>query len=166
MTDDQNNLAVRAGETAGQGALAGSIATFPMTLFMLTTQRFLPEDQRYHLPPEILVREFSQRAHLDWHLDKRQTLGATLVSHFGYGAAMGTLYTPLEKKKFLPTPLQGMLFGFLVWAGSYLVLLPLTGFSPTAHQEPARRNLMMIGAHLIWGAAMGLTTRLLMGSKR
>lgn len=166
MAENQNNLAAQAGQTAGQGALAGSIATFPMTAFMLATHRFLPEDQRYHLPPEILVREFSQRAHLNWHLDKRLTLGATTISHFGYGAAMGALYSPLEKKKLLPAPLQSTLFGLLVWAGSYLVLLPLTGFSPTAHQEPGRRNLMMVGAHVIWGTALGLTTKLLMSGKK
>lgn len=162
MTYDRSEVAAQSGVMAGQGALAGSIATFPMTVFMLATQRLLPKHQQYELPPEILVREFSQRAHLDWHLDKRLLLGASLVSHFGYGAAMGTLYSPLAKKKLLPAPLQGMLFGLLVWAGSYLGLLPVTRFSPTAPREPARRNLLMISAHIVWGAALGWAARGLM----
>jgi uncharacterized membrane protein YagU involved in acid resistance len=162
MTFNRSDVAAQSGAGAGQGALAGSIATFPMTVFMLATQRLLPKHQQYELPPEILVREFSQRAHLDWHLDKRLLLGATLISHFGYGAVMGTLYSFLCKKKLLPAPWQGMLFGLLVWVGSYLGLLPITRFSPTAPREPARRNLLMIGAHIIWGTALGWATRGLM----
>ena len=158
MRHSQNILEEQPAQTAGQAILAGTIATVPMTLFMLGTQQFLPEDQRYHLPPEILTREFSQRAHLTWHWGKRRLLGATLLSHFGYGATMGALYSPLEEKALIPAPWQGILFGLAVWAGSYIVMLPLTGFSPTAHREPLRRNLMMIAAHVIWGSTMGVIT--------
>jgi len=158
MRHNQNVLEQQPAQTAGQAILAGTIATVPMTLFMLGTQRFLPKDQRYELPPEILTREFSQRAHLTWHWSKRRILGATMLSHFGYGAAMGALYSPLEEKALIPAPWQGTLFGLAVWAGSYIVMLPLTRFSPTAQREPGRRNLMMIAAHVVWGSALGVTT--------
>jgi putative membrane protein len=148
-------------QAMSQAALAGTVATVPMTIFMLATQRFLPEDHRYHLPPEILTREFSQRANLNWHHSKPRLLGTTLLSHLGYGAAMGVIYTPLEEKAIIPPPWQGTLFGLSVWAVSYIGLLPLTGFSPTAHREPLLRNLMMMAAHVVWGAGLGVTTAFL-----
>jgi putative membrane protein len=57
---------------------------------------------------------------------------------------------------------KGVIFGVVVWAGSYLGLLPLIGISESAHKEPVRMNLMMIAAHLVWGSAMALVADLLM----
>src|SRR5437588_2486279 len=93
------------------GALAGFIGTAPMTAFMLLTQRFLPKGQRYALPPEIITEELAHRAHMRHHMNKPQVLGATLISHFGYGAAMGALYNLLAKKLPLPSIVKGLLFG-------------------------------------------------------
>lgn len=137
-------------------ALAGFVGTAPMTVFMLLTQRFLPRGQRYDLPPEIITKDLAQRARVRHHMNKRQILGATLFSHFGYGAAMGLLYRPLSKKGPLPPVVKGVSFGLLVWAGSYLVLLPLLGMAESGQKEPGRRNLMMIVAHIIWGSSMAI----------
>src|SRR5437660_9844395 len=116
----QNSVEAPFGQTLLKGALAGFIATIPMTIFMLATQRFLPKGQRYDLPPEIITKELAHRAHVRHHLNKQQVLGATLVSHFGYGASMGAVYSLLGKRIPLPTVVQGVLFGLVVWAGSYL----------------------------------------------
>jgi hypothetical protein len=92
MAQHQHIIEAQPGRACLQGALAGFFATGPMTLFMLVTQRFLPRGQRYALPPEIITQELAHRTHVRWHMNKKQILGATLVSHFGYGAAMGALY--------------------------------------------------------------------------
>lgn len=144
-----------------KGAAAGFIGTGPMTVFMLLTQRFLPKGQRYTLPPEIITQELAHRAHVRHHMNKQAILSATMVSHFGYGATMGLLYSPLEKLVPLPSMLKGVIFGVFVWAASYLGLLPLIGMSESGQKEPARRNLMMIAAHIVWGAAMGAVAKLL-----
>src|SRR5437762_3412788 len=119
-----------------QGAVAGFLGTVPMTVFMLATQRFLPKGQRYDLPPEIITKELAERADFKQHMNKPQILGATLVSHFGYGAAMGMLYSPLIKRMPLPAAVKGILFGLMVWVASYLGLLPLMGVSASAGDEP------------------------------
>jgi uncharacterized membrane protein YagU involved in acid resistance len=150
------NLSARASIPVFSSTLAGFIATLPMTIFMLLTQRYLPRGQRYNLPPEIIVKDLAQRAHIKQHMNKPQILAATLVSHFGYGATMGLLYLPLSKKLSLPTAIKGSIFGLLIWAASYLGLLPLLGLSENAPREPGRRNLMMIAAHLIWGSSLAL----------
>lgn len=137
--------------------LAGTLATVPMSLFMLAAHRFLPGKQRYALPPEVITAEVSRRSRARLHWNKKVLVGSTLLSHFGYGAAMGALYTPLERTSFLPAPVRGTLFGLGVWASSYLGLLPLLRFRAAGHREPGHRNLMMILAHVIWGSVMGAT---------
>ena len=144
-----------------QGGLAGLNATGPMSLFMLATQRFLPKRQQYALPPEIITEELAHRTHVRWHMNKRQVRAATLVSHCGYGAAMGLLYGVSGKKISLPSPIKGVLFGLVVWAASYLGLLPLIGMLESGQREPGRGNLMMIAAHVVWGGTMGLVAEAL-----
>ena len=162
MAQHQQSVEAQSERAWLKGALAGFVATGPMTLFMLVTQRFLPRGQRYALPPEIITRELARRAHVRQQLNKGQILAATLVSHFGYGAAMGALYSPLGKKIALPAAAKGLLFGLAVWAGSYLGLLPLLGMTESGQREPQRRNLMMIAAHAVWGATMGIVADVLM----
>ena len=157
MVQQQNSVDAPPGQVLLRGALAGFVATIPMTIFMLATQRFLPKGQRYDLPPEIITKELAHRAHMRHHMNKQQILAATLVSHFGYGASMGAVYSPLRKRIPLPTVVRGILFGLVVWAGSYLALLPLLGMSESGQSEPVRRNLMMIASHIVWGAALGAT---------
>jgi uncharacterized membrane protein YagU involved in acid resistance len=144
-----------------QGGLAGFVATGPMSVFMLATKRFLPKRHRYALPPEIITEELTQRMHVRWHMNKKQVEVATIVSHFGYGAAMGMLYGTSGKNIPLPSPVKGVLFGLVVWVASYLGLLPLIGMSESGQREPGKRNLMMIAAHVVWGATMGLVAEVL-----
>ncbi len=94
-------------------------------------------------------------------MNKMQVEAATVVSHFGYGAAMGMLYSTSVKKLPLPSPVKGMLFGLIVWAASYLGLLPLIGMSESGQSEPGRRNLMMIAAHVVWGVTLGVVAEVL-----
>ncbi len=144
-----------------QGITAGFIATVPMTIFMLSTQRFLPKGQRYDLPPEIITKQLAERVHVRQQMNKAQILAATTVSHFGYGATMGLLYSLFGRRLPLASGLKGILFGLLVWAASYQALLPLMGFSESSKTETTRRNLMMIAAHVIWGAGTGVATEVL-----
>ncbi len=162
MAQNQTATLAQPGLSWLNGACAGFAGTLPMTIFMLLTQRFLPHGQRYALPPEIITKELAHRAHIRHHMNKIAILGATLVSHFGYGAAMGTLYSPLARRIPLPSVVKGVCFGLFIWAASYLGLLPLIGLSESGHSEPGRRNLMMIAAHAVWGSSMGLVADLLM----
>jgi len=142
------------------GALAGLIATIPMTLFMLLMHRLLPKWQKYALPPERITHELSERTGAHKYLDKPRLLGATLVSHFGYGAFMGTLYGTLSKRITLPLPaaVKGGIFGVIIWAGSYLGWLPAMNMAAAGTEEPLRRNGLMIGAHVVWGVTTGIIT--------
>ncbi len=127
-----------------QGALAGLLGTLPMTIVMLILHRLLPKWQKYALPPQEITDEVTKRSDLRRRINKEQLLTATLVSHFGYGSAIGMFYSLLTRMLPLPPIVKGMLFGLVVWSGSYLGLLPALGFSTWAGKEPLRRNLLMI----------------------
>ncbi|GAC1390832.1 MAG: hypothetical protein NVS4B11_09950 [Ktedonobacteraceae bacterium] len=144
-----------------QGAIAGTLGTLPMTIFMFSTQRFLPKGQRYDLPPELITKELAELAHVKQHMNKAQILAATTVSHLGYGAVMGALYSLVGKRLPFASPLNGLLFGVLIWVVSYQGLLPLLGLSESAPGETTRRNLMMVAAHVIWGAVTGVVAEVL-----
>lgn len=165
MTQYPNQHQTQPENSIVKGALAGFVATLPMTIFMLATQRFLPKRQQYELPPEMITKDLAHRTHIRHRLNKQLILVATTASHFGYGAAMGAAYGPLQKRVPLPALAQGVLYGLLVWAASYLGLLPLLGISASGQREPVRRNLMMIAAHVVWGAALGAMARLLFGER-
>ena len=140
------------------GAIAGGIATIPMTLFMLATQRLSSREQSDPLPPEGITREITERTNTDDKVDKRQLLGASLFSHFGYGVAAGTIYSNTARRLPWSPIIKGSLFGVLIWAVSYLGWLPLGRFDDAATKQPASRNALMIGAHIVWGVATGLIT--------
>ena len=147
-----------------KGALAGFIATAPMSATMLVGWRLLPRRERYPLPPRLITEEISERARIEDHLGEKQLIGLTIFSHFGYGALFGALYALFESRVPLHSSLKGILTGLGVWAGSYLGWLPATGVLTSATRHPWRRNLLMILAHVVWGLILGEATRKLTAS--
>jgi len=138
------------------GAIAGAIATAPMTVVMTSLRRRLPGARFQAIPPRQITRRVAAKAGLAKALDAEQLSAATYGAHLGYGATVGAAYPMFASRVGGPPVLTGALFGLLVWGGSYLGWLPATGILRSATREPAGRNAMMIGAHLVWGAATAL----------
>jgi uncharacterized membrane protein YagU involved in acid resistance len=93
---------------------------------------------------------------------RQQEDALVTANHFAYGAAAGSLYGCLFRRGSLPAAATGgAVYGVAVWAASYLGWLPTTGFYRSATEEPAGRNAVMLGAHLVWGASLGVATELL-----
>jgi hypothetical protein len=120
------------------GTLAGMSATMIMTMAMRYGHASLPRDERYPLPP----RELTERI-----LPGSDGVTATLA-HFLYGGAAGAVFSVL------PRPVGGALFGPVVWAASYLGWIPMSKRLRPATQHPASRNLLMLIAHVLWGASL------------
>jgi uncharacterized membrane protein YagU involved in acid resistance len=135
------------------GAISGIVATGPMTVAMILMHRRLPARERYPLPPREIAMKLAGEAHLREHMSEEVRSATTMLSHFGYGAACGALYTgTVEPRR--QTVLRGVLFGIAVWMGSYLGWLPATGILSSATEHPERRNALMIGAHVVWGIVL------------
>lgn len=137
------------------GLLAGFIATAPMTAFMVLLYRRLPKREKYPLPPREITMELAGKAGVEHKIDETERTGLTLAAHFAYGTMMGMLYAVLVAGLPGPSLLKGIAFGVMVWAGSYLVVLPALGILRSATEHPLRRNALMISAHIVWGAVLG-----------
>lgn len=145
---------------AAIGAGSGVVATGAMTVAMLALQQLLPKGEQYPLPPRRIVDILARWAGIRRDLDKTELNALTGVAHFGYGTAMGALYGPIGLALPLPGLASGVAWGLLVWAGSYLGLLPALGILTPATRHPAARNALMIAAHVVWGSSLGaLATR-------
>ena len=137
------------------GLAAGFAATIPMTLAMVWIWKRLPREEQYALPPQEIVTVFADKADLPVPITSGQHLAATGLSHFGFGAVTGAVYALYEDRLDAPPVVKGMAFALLVWGTSYLIVWPTLNVLKSAVRHPARRNAMMIAAHLAWGATLG-----------
>lgn len=143
--------------TTVAAAVSGLAATLPMTIAMETMFRRLPLTQRYPLPPRRITMRLAESLGIEHRLDEPERHHLTLLNHFGYGTAAGAVYG-LAARRWLPGALGGAAFGLGLFVGSYLGWLPAADMHPPATQMPAKRNALMIAAHLIWGATLGTLT--------
>jgi hypothetical protein len=135
------------------GAVAGVLATIPMTAMMLQAHRRLPAHERYALPPETITSEFAESVGAQsLQHDPGLTL-ATGAAHLAYGAVAGSLYKA-GLGAASGNPVAGLTYGVGVWAISYLGLMPALGLHESAIKHPWRRNLLMVAAHIIWGTSL------------
>ncbi|MDQ4045331.1 MAG: DUF1440 domain-containing protein [Chloroflexota bacterium] len=139
------------------GGVAGLVATAPMTVVMLALHRLLPAREQYPLPPEEITGILMDRAGAGDPRDREQRWPLTLLTHFGFGAVSGVgLAFVGSWTRHSPTAI-GVLYSLAVWAISYLGWLPAAKILPLATRHPARRNLLMLVAHAVWGASAGTT---------
>lgn len=138
------------------GALAGCAATGPMTIAMSRLYRRLPAGERHALPPRLLTERILAPDGAAEALPAAVRADVTLLAHYGYGALAGALY-PAAARALGLTPLAGgAAYGVAVWGASYLGWIPAVGLLTPATRHAARRNALMIAAHVVWGAATGL----------
>lgn len=143
-----------------KGAIAGFIATIPMTIAMKALHAQLPRDEQYPLPPRLIVESAAEKLEVEDELRDEDEFALTVASHFAYGAATGAIYSAgVELQGIEPSVASGVAYGLGVWTVSYLGLLPGLGILTRATEHPARRNALMIAAHVVWGAALGETAR-------
>jgi hypothetical protein len=138
-----------------RGALAGLAATAPMSSVMLLGKAVGALGEP---PPRRLTRKLTKPLgalaptgrELDW---------AALGAHFAFGAAMGVVWELLPAR--LHTYQGGAGFGLAVWGANYAGWLPATGLMPAPSRDRMARPTTMVLAHLVFGAALYQTTRML-----
>lgn len=140
------------------GAAAGLAASAPMTAVMLEGEDRLPPDQHEPLEPRQITQELLRRVNLDGAMNDQQLAVASLVAHFGYGAAMGVGYAWLGRRLPLPRGMRGAAYGLAVWAWGYVGWLPALKILPPPLQRPTGRNALLIASHLVWGITTELVT--------
>jgi hypothetical protein len=138
---------------AAYGAIAGFTATLAMTLAMRELHARLREPERYPLPPREIIDRLAPESDSGISTETRRRT-ASMATHFAYGALTGGIYGAFKPKGRL---VPGSLYGVAVWAGSYLGWIPAAKILRPATTHPLSRNALMIGAHLVWGAATAWT---------
>lgn len=133
------------------GAVAGFVATLPMSIAMRKLHGSLPDRERYPAPPRELIDSTTDEA-----VPEEPARDLTIAAHHLYGAATGALVAAAVPRA---GPVAGAAAGVAVWTGSYLGWIPTVGLLRPATDHPGRRNAMMLAAHLVWGAATALTFR-------
>ena len=139
-----------------RGAIAGTIATLPMTLVIESINRSLPPTERKPLPPRQITEEVAERSGTEKHAGETTLDVATLASHFGFGAAMGAVYGLLATRTRLAPAVGGTAFGLLVWTTSYARVLPALRLQRWPQERPPIRNTTMILGHIVWGSVLGV----------
>ncbi len=123
------------------GGIAGFVATMAMTAAMRRLHKRLPAEERYPLTPrEIVDATLAPPAAAAPDL--------TLAAHFAYGAGCGALVAAVNPRL---GPASGAMAGGAIWLASYMGWIPAVGILKPATDHPARRNAVMIAAHLAWG---------------
>jgi hypothetical protein len=136
------------------GGIAGIVGTMAMTSAMRRLHQQLPPAERYPLTPREIID--STAAQTEVKLSSEAAKDITTAGHFAYGAACGSLVGALDPRM---GPASGALAGVAVWLGSYLGWIPAAGILKPATDHPPRRNTLMIGVHLVWGAATAIAMR-------
>ena len=136
------------------GAIAGLVGTYAMTGAMRRLHKRLPEEERYQLTPREMVDSVAAQADVAVANEPKKDI--TLAAHFVYGAAMGALVSAMNPD---PGKRTGALAGGAVWLASYMGWIPAVGVLKPAAEHPARRNMLMIGVHLVWGASTAAAIR-------
>lgn len=144
-----------------RGAIAGAVATLPMTIVMVLLHRRLTQTKHLPEPPIEITAELARRARVRDILSGKKLLIASLAAHFAFGAATGAAYAPLAKRKSAGSNVGGIMYGLGIWTISYLGWVPRWRIMPPATRQPPQRNALMLLAHVAWGATLAVTTRAL-----
>ena len=150
MKDDQLKL----GSRLVIGAIAGFVGTMAMTSAMQRLHKRLPVKERYPLTPREIVDSTAAAAGAALPNDAAKDI--TTAAHFAYGAAMGAMISALNPE---PSKKAGAAAGMAVWLASYMGWIPALNVLEPATRHPRRRNLLMIGVHIVWGAATASAMR-------
>jgi uncharacterized membrane protein YagU involved in acid resistance len=136
------------------GGIAGFVGTMTMTAAMRRMHRRLPDEERYPLTPREIIDSGAKQVGV--LLPEQPARDLTLAAHFAYGALAGAMIAAMNPD---PKKRTGAAAGFAVWVASYMGWIPAVGNLEPATRHPARRNGLMIGAHLVWGATTAAAIR-------
>ena len=134
-----------------RGACAGTVATGVMSGLMLGARRL---GLTGTLPPEKITSKLL-RSH-GIHPDRRQQDAIATGLHFAFGAAAGGAFGVIARRVPVPSVPLGMAYGAGIWGVSYMGWIPTMGLMPRADHDRRDRQAVMLAAHLVFGATLGV----------
>ena len=140
-------------ESLARGAAAGAVATLGMSALMFAGRR---SGLLGRMPPEKITAHALDRLGIARSRETQDVLASIL--HIGFGAGAGAAFEPLRRAARLPLPaaVQGAAFGTFVWAVSYAGWVPALGIMAPPDRDRPGRPAVMLAAHWVYGALLGL----------
>lgn len=146
-------------QTVGRGAVAGAVATIAMSVPMLAATRLgLIQEQA---PQRITDRLLSRFRLADDVRDESSREALAAANHVAFGAVGGAGFALLARRLPSSIPLipAGMAYAALgIWTVSYAGWAPALRLMPPPDEDEPGRPVLMIAAHLIYGAVLGALT--------
>ena len=144
------------------GAVAGTVATIPMSAVMLAADRAGLMGRQ---PPEVIATMGLQAA--GGHPSETTKRASALAVHFGFGAGAGALFGVLYRhtESLGPPIARGIGFGLVVYTVSYAGWIPALDIMPSPPNDRPGRPSSMIAAHVVFGAALAVLVDWLVARK-
>jgi hypothetical protein len=130
-----------------RGALAGTVATGAMSVLMLALRRPVGEQ-----PPEAIVKHVARGVGAT--PTEREADAMAVVAHLGFGATIGAAYALLPRTG--APALRGVVTALAVYGASYQGWVPALGILPPATEDHPGRPAVMVSAHVVYGAVLGV----------
>lgn len=128
-----------------RGAVAGTLATVPMSVVMLAGDRLVGRQ-----PPEAIVRTALDAAPVE--VPEVAVGPLALAAHLGFGAALGAVAALVPRRG----PVKGVALALAAYAASYQGWVPALGVLPPASRDHRGRPAVMLAAHVVYGAVLGV----------
>lgn len=121
---------------------------------MLGAQRFGLMGKQ---PPEAIVERSLEVSGAGRRTESEEN-AASVAMHLAFGAATGAIYgVAASRLDSRASVLGGVAFGLGIWTVSYKGWVPAIGALPHADVDRPSRVRTMVGAHVVFGAALGWT---------
>jgi uncharacterized membrane protein YagU involved in acid resistance len=140
-------------KTVATGGIAGLLATLIMSVCMLAADLLGWMNEQ---PPKTITSRVARKAGMP--VSGPSLDAATAVAHVGFGVVAGSAFGLIARRLHsLPASLLvGVGYGLLIWATSYLAILPRLDLMPGPAQGERRRTPVMMFAHVVYGAVLGI----------
>ena len=134
-----------------RGALAGTMATVPMTIAIWAGRKL---DMLRTPPPAQITANVARRTEAVDVQSPEAFTATWLAAHVGFGAGTGALYALVRRRLPMGTGPAGLLFGGVVWAYNYLGIFPALNLYPSPEEDRNSRVAVMLAAHAVYGVSL------------
>lgn len=111
------------------------------------------------MPPREITGQILQSLGIGKSVSPTELSSISLLMHFAYGGAAGAGYGLYFTKASRASLIKGLGYGLFFWSLSYLGILPGLAVLKPATQHTAKRGLLMVAVHLLWGACLAIFSK-------
>jgi uncharacterized membrane protein YagU involved in acid resistance len=155
------------------GVLAGAAATAAMDGYWAVVQNVPGErpeqkpkrgddNQEKEEPSTQIIADKVSQAVTGREVPKKHKAEAGVAVHYATGLLWGAAFGAIASRVPRLGIVAGILYGIFIWLALDEIGLRALNIAPAADEVPLEEHVQALGAHLVFGGATGLATRLLL----